>query len=101
MLRLFVSDSSASTRAAINQLHTMCAEQFPERYHIEVINVREHPELADEERILATPTVIRRLPEPVRRVIGDLSDAGRVLSGLELLPVRSATPDQPRREPDP
>jgi circadian clock protein KaiB len=51
---------------------------------VEVVDVRERPELAEEDRILATPTLVRRTPEPMRKIIGDLSDIGRVMSGLDI-----------------
>ena len=89
---MFVSATTPSTESSLQKLRALCDEQFPEQYQLEVIDVRSQPELADEDRILATPTIIRRLPPPVRRVIGDLSDAQQVLRGLEILPVLGHDP---------
>lgn len=87
LLRLFVNGHSAATRAAVDDLHRLCDERFPSQYEIEVVDVQTHPELAEHDRILATPTLIRRLPPPIRRVIGSLTDAQRVLEGLDLVPL--------------
>ena len=62
----------------------MCESDLSGRYELEIIDVHEHPEKAEQDKILATPTLIKQLPPPLRRVIGDLSDADKVLLGLEL-----------------
>lgn len=85
LLRLFVSGQSPTTRRTIATLERICEQEFAGQYTIEVIDVAEHPELAEQERILATPTLIKQLPRPVRRVIGHLADAEQVLVGLDLL----------------
>ncbi|MEX2480370.1 MAG: circadian clock KaiB family protein [Gammaproteobacteria bacterium] len=84
LLRLYITGKSAHSERAIANLRRLCAEELDGRYDIEVIDLLEHPEMSASERILATPTLIKALPLPMRRVIGDLSDTVRVLHGLEL-----------------
>ena len=72
--------------AAFTNLKTICEEQLKGRYEIEVIDLLENPKLAREDQIVALPTLVRRLPPPLRKIIGDLSDTERVLIGLNLLP---------------
>ena len=83
-LRLFITGQTPRTKRALTNLHHICSEGLDEKYELEVIDVLEHPQLAEDEKILATPTLIRELPLPVRRVIGDLSDRKQVLLGLDL-----------------
>ena len=82
-LRLYVSGQALNSRAAIRNLEQLRA-LLDENASVEIIDVRERPELADEDRIIATPTLVRREPTPVRKIIGDLSDTDRVLLGLEI-----------------
>ncbi len=84
LLRLFVTGASSRTETAINNLRKICESELEGRYDLEIIDVLEFPELAEDERILATPTLIKSLPLPLRRVIGDLSDTEKVLLGLQL-----------------
>jgi circadian clock protein KaiB len=81
---LFVTGASARTRTAIANLRRICEQELEGRYELEIIDVLEFPELAEDEKILATPTLIKSLPLPLRRVIGDLSDTEKVLWGLEV-----------------
>ena len=71
---------------AIANLRRICSEELQGLYELEIIDVLEHPQLAEDEKILATPTLIKRLPPPLRRVIGDLSDKDKVLLGLDVWP---------------
>ena len=71
---------------AIRNLRRICDEELKGRYELEIIDVHEQPEAAENDRILATPTLVKLLPPPLRRVIGDLSDKDKVLLGLELFP---------------
>ena len=71
---------------AIANLRRICEEDLGGQYELQIIDVLEHPQLADDEKILATPTLIKRLPPPLRRVIGDLSDKDKVLLGLNVEP---------------
>lgn len=88
ILKLYVTGTGASAEAAIGNLRRICEEELHGRYELQVIDVLEHPELAEDENILATPTLIKQLPPPLRRVIGDLSDKHKVLLGLEVQPGR-------------
>ena len=83
-LRLFVTGRTAQSQRAINNLRDICENEIQSAYEVEVIDVLEHPELAERDKILATPTLVKRLPEPMRKIIGDLSDREKVLLGLNL-----------------
>lgn len=95
-LKLYVTDHTLRSRQALAQLSRLCDEQFPEQYELEVVDVLDRPEEAAAHRILATPTVERELPHPIRRIIGDLSDVDKVLAGLAMHPVAA---DHPRGSP--
>lgn len=84
LLRLFVTGTSPRAAQALSNLRRICEDELQGRYDIEVIDVLERPEVAEKEKVLATPTLIKKLPLPLRRVIGDLSDKDKVLLGLEL-----------------
>lgn len=86
LLRLFVTGASPRTATAIANLKRICEQELEGCYDLEIIDVLENPERAEEERILATPTLIKSLPLPLRRVIGDLSDKDKVMLGLEVQP---------------
>ena len=83
---MFVTGASPRTSTAIANLKRICDQELEGSYDLEIIDVLENPEVAEDERILATPTLIKSLPLPLRRVIGDLSDTEKVLLGLELQP---------------
>jgi circadian clock protein KaiB len=83
-LRLYVAGSSPKSQRAFFNLKTLCDENLGGRYEIEVIDLAEHPGLARTDDIFAIPTLVRRLPEPVRKFIGDLSNTERVLGELQL-----------------
>lgn len=87
LLRLYVAGQTARSNQALANLQRICAEELGGRYRIELIDVLAHPEIGERDRIIATPTLIKELPPPLRRIIGDLSDREEVLHGLELLPV--------------
>ncbi len=93
-----MTGASPRTGTAIANLRRICEQELEGRYDLEIIDVLEFPELAEDEKILATPTLIKSLPLPLRRVIGDLSDTEKVLLGLEVRPVRSPSPDSDRSE---
>ena len=84
LLKLFVTGHTPKSATAIASLYQICDEQLAGQYEIIVIDVLEQPQLAEEAKILATPTLIKQSPPPARRVIGDLSDAQRVVQGLGL-----------------
>ena len=83
-LRLYVMDQTPTAQAALANLKQICETHLKGRYRIRVIDLVKHPQLAKGDQILAIPTVVRRLPNPVRIIIGNLSDTERVLVGLDL-----------------
>ena len=85
-LRLYVAGQTDKSIRAIKNLKRICAEHLEGRYSIEVIDLLERPQLAEGDQILAVPTLVRRLPEPIKKIIGDLSNEERVLVGLDILP---------------
>jgi len=86
-LRLYVAGQTPKSITALSNLKKICEEYLVGRYRIEVIDLLEHPQLAAGDQILAVPTLVRRLPEPVKKIIGNLSNMERVLVGLDLRPV--------------
>lgn len=90
VLKLYVMDSSGVSQRAIDNARRLVETELGGQYRLEVIDVLEHPQLAEDEKILAVPTLIKEIPPPLRRVIGDLSDSEQVLVGLDLVP----TPDE-------
>jgi circadian clock protein KaiB len=88
-LRLYVAGQTSRSLAALTNLKKICEEHLQGRYRIEVIDLLEQPQLARGDQILALPTVVRRLPKPIRKLIGDLSDTERALVGLDLRPSRA------------
>jgi circadian clock protein KaiB len=83
-MKLYVTGQTARSQRAIANLRRICDEQLHGSYELLVIDVLERPQLAEDEKILATPTVVKVLPLPIRRIIGDLSDSETVLLGLDL-----------------
>lgn len=84
VLRLYIAGQSRLSIDTVAALRRICKEDLNDDYVIEIIDVLERPQLAEDEQIVVTPTLIKRLPPPLRRVIGDLSDRAQVLIGLEL-----------------
>jgi circadian clock protein KaiB len=89
-LRLYVAGQTPRSLTAFANLKRLCEEHLPGRYHIEVIDLLQAPELGQKDQVVALPTLVRRLPEPVRRVIGDLSNTQRVCLGIELFAAAGA-----------
>jgi circadian clock protein KaiB len=85
-LRLYIAGQTRKSIAAITNLRKICEEHLAGRYRVEVIDLMQDPQRAQHDQILAIPTLVRRLPEPIRRIIGDLSNSERVLVGLEVKP---------------
>jgi circadian clock protein KaiB len=83
-LRLYVAGQTPKSVLALRNLKQICEEHLQGRYEIEVIDLLENPQLAKGDQILALPTLVRRLPEPIKQIIGDLSNKERVLVGLDL-----------------
>jgi circadian clock protein KaiB len=86
LLRLYVAGQTPKSMTAFANLKNICEEHLAGRYEIEVVDLLKNPTLASGDQILAIPTLVRKLPEPVRKIIGDLSNTERVLIGLDLLP---------------
>lgn len=86
-LRLYVAGQTPNALTAFANLKKICEEHLAGKYRIEVIDLLENPTLARGDQILAVPTLVRKLPEPVKKIIGDLSNTERVLVGLDLRPV--------------
>lgn len=90
-LRLFVTGSTPRSTRAIANMRKICEESLSGRYDLEVVDVYENPEATRELQIVATPTLVKILPEPLRRIIGDLSDKEKVLAGLNLIPLKPSS----------
>jgi circadian clock protein KaiB len=84
-LRLYVAGQTPKSLLALANLKRLCEERLKDRYTIEVVDLIEHPRQAKDDQILAIPTLVRRLPEPMRRLLGDLSNTERVLVGMDLI----------------
>jgi circadian clock protein KaiB len=85
-LRLYVAGQTPKSVLALRNLKQICEDHLQGRYEIEIIDLLENPQLARGDQILAVPTLVRRLPEPIKKIIGDLSNTERVLVGLDLRP---------------
>jgi circadian clock protein KaiB len=89
-LRLYVAGQTPNSIAAFDNLKRICQTHLKGEYRIEVIDLLVNPKLAKGDQIIAVPSLVRKLPTPVKKIIGNLSDEGRVLVGLDLQPVRAA-----------
>ncbi len=89
-LRLYVAGQTPRSVAAFANLKKLCEDHLAGRYNIEVVDLVKHPQLAAGDQIVAIPTLVRKLPEPLRKIVGDLRDAERALVGLQLRPANSA-----------
>lgn len=85
-LKLYVAGQTPRSIRALDNLQAICETHLAGRYEIEVVDLLAHPDLARDDEILAVPTLVRQLPEPITKVIGDLSDREKVLVGLKLVP---------------
>jgi circadian clock protein KaiB len=83
-LRLYIAGQTRKSVAALANLRRLCEQHLAGQYRIEIVDLLEHPDRAQHDQILAIPTLVRRLPEPIKRIIGDLSNSERVLVGLEV-----------------
>jgi len=86
VLRLYVAGQTPKSLRAIDNLQRICEDELVGRYHIEIIDLVQHPQRARDDEIIAVPTLVRQLPRPLRKIIGDLSDTSKVLVGLQLAP---------------
>ncbi|MBS1530578.1 MAG: circadian clock KaiB family protein [Bacteroidetes bacterium] len=85
-LRLYVAGKTEKSVTALNNLKQYCEEHLKGQYKIEVVDLMVKPQLAEGDQILAVPTLVRKVPEPIRKIIGDLSDKEKVLVGLNIIP---------------
>lgn len=88
-LRLYVAGQTPKSVTALANLRKYCEQHLKGRYKLEVIDLLVHPELAEGDQVLAIPTLVRKVPEPIRKIIGDLSNEERVLVGLDVRPITS------------
>lgn len=86
VLRLYVTGQTPRSRAAIENLRNVCRDHLHDRYTLEIVDIYQNPEACKEQQIIAAPTLIKTLPLPLRRIIGDLSYKDKVLVGLDLQP---------------
>jgi len=89
-LRLYVAGQTPKSLTAFSNLKKICEEFLPGRYEIEVVDLMKNPHLAQSDQIVALPTLVRKLPEPIKRVIGDLSNTSRVTVGIDMESIASA-----------
>lgn len=87
-LRLYIAGQTSSAMAALENLRAICEEHLDKTYKIEVVDLLKNPTLAAGDQIIAVPTLVRKLPPPAKKIIGDLSNKERVLVGLDLRPIR-------------
>jgi circadian clock protein KaiB len=90
LLRLYVAGMTAHSRQSIQNLVDFCEEHLKDVYKIEVVDIYQHPEKTFEDKVMAAPTLIKELPPPVRRIIGNLSDNQKILRGLDIIPLTTA-----------
>lgn len=86
LLKLYITDQTPKSERAISNMRRICEQDLKGQYELVVIDVLERPQLAEDDKILATPTLTKELPLPLRRVIGDMSDIAKVLLGLDIQP---------------
>jgi len=86
LLKLYITGNTPRSQRAIANLLRICRDELNDQYKVEIIDVLEQPQLAEDEKILVTPTLIKQLPPPLQRIIGDMSNVEAVLLGLDLVP---------------
>jgi circadian clock protein KaiB len=89
LLRLFIAGNTPNSNRAFNKIKNICEEYLPGRYELEVIDIYEQPELMEQEQIIAIPTLVKKLPPPLQKFIGDLANTEKVLLGLDINYYRS------------
>ncbi|HAC62550.1 MAG TPA: circadian clock protein KaiB [Cyanothece sp. UBA12306] len=85
LLKLYIAGNTINSQRAISNLLRICQEELHDQYNVEIIDVIEEPQKAEQEKILVTPTLIKELPPPLQRIIGDMSNTHKVLLGLDLI----------------
>jgi len=99
VLRLYVAGATPKSAAAVTNIRKICEEHLKGRYELEVIDIYQQPVLAKGEQIIAVPTLVKKLPIPLRRFIGTMADEERILMGLDLKPLKTASPKAKRGSP--
>ncbi len=94
LLKLYVTGQTPKSERAIANMRRICEQELEEQYELVIIDVLERPQLAEDEKILATPTLTKELPLPLRRIIGDLSETDKVLLGLDIQPYTVTSKNQ-------
>ena len=84
ILKLYITGKTANSQKAVENLKNICEVELEGKYELQIIDVLESPQAAEDDKILATPTLIKQLPPPIRRIIGDLSDKDKLLVGLNI-----------------
>ena len=97
VLRLYIAGTTPASSRSVENLRAICEEHLHDRYELVVVDVFQQPALAKDEQIIAVPTLIKKLPAPLRRIVGDLSNEHRVLVGLDLKPKDHGRASQPTR----
>jgi len=87
VLRLYVAGMSSRSLAAIAKVKSLCEQRLKDRYELEIIDIYQQPELASQAQIVALPTLVRESPQPLRKMIGEMTDESRILAGLEIPPM--------------
>jgi circadian clock protein KaiB len=87
-LRLYIAGNTSKSETALRNLKKYCEEHLKDQYSIEIIDLLKNPQLAEGDQILAVPTLVKKVPEPVRKIIGDLSNEAKVLVGLDIRPAK-------------
>lgn len=100
VLRLYIAGATPKSSQAITNIKRICEEHLKGRYELEVIDIYQQPVLAEGEQVIAVPTLVKRLPLPLRRFIGSMADEERILMGLDLKPVPSPVSRKPRGAPE-
>lgn len=99
VLRLYVAGTTARSSNAILNIKKICEEHLKGRYDLEVIDIYQQPTLAKGEQIIAAPTLVKKLPLPLRKFIGSMNDADRILVGLDLKPMKDVKPKPDKKQP--
>ena len=86
ILRLYITGMTPKSRLAVKNIKKVCEENLKGRYELEVIDIRQQPELAQEANLIVAPTLVKKLPLPLKKLIGDMSDKEKVLAGLNIVP---------------
>jgi circadian clock protein KaiB len=84
ILKLYITGASAMSSRALDNIRRFCEEHLQGRYELEVIDIYQHPELLQKDEVIAAPTLIKKLPPPLRKLIGDMSDEEKILAGLNI-----------------